>query len=150
MFEGWVTVRSGRQPPPPVLTPAEKRKAAAAAKRARAQTDEGGDSTETPVRQPFAAVDVDDDLRVIAEAESLSTAVVPPATPIQERPTALEWLSAPEKRPRHRNLDDWLNNLTQHQPGSAPVADVAAGPVVASSRRGDEVGAHYLLPRGSS
>jgi hypothetical protein len=150
MFDGWVTVKSGRQP---VLTAADKRKAAAAAKRAHAQTDEA----EMPIRQVLAAVDVDDDLLAIADAEALSTRVIaealstpviPPATPKRQRPTAPEWLSAPQERPRHRNLDDWLNDDTQHQPGPASVADVAAGPGVASSRRGDEVGAHHLLSRG--
>jgi hypothetical protein len=99
-----------------------------AAKRAHAQTDEGVPSTAIPIRQVLDTVDVDDDLLPIADVDALSTPVIPSATPKKERPTVLEWLSVPQERPRHRNLGDWLNDDTEHQPGSVPVVDVAAGP----------------------
>ena len=80
------------------------------------------------VREPLAAVDVDALMAVPALLQPTvpSAARIQPAIPWvarKSRPSALEWLEAPEPAPRHRNIDDWLQDDSQHQPYKAIVID---------------------------
>jgi hypothetical protein len=133
----WVSVPSGRQVP---LTPADKRKAKrkAAADAARQARDDAraekvarakkarDDARKMAVREPLEAVDVDA-LLAASAMETTTHARIQPAIPWvarkRQRPSALEWLDAPEPAPRHRNIDDWLQDDSQHQPYKAIVID---------------------------
>jgi hypothetical protein len=134
----WVTVPSGRQVP---VTAADKRKAkrkaaADAARQARddaraervARAKKARDDARAErvsrarmaVREPLEAVDVDALLAPVPAQIQPAQALIQPAIPWaarkSRRPSALEWLSAPEPAPRHRNIDDWLQDDNQHQP----------------------------------
>jgi hypothetical protein len=139
MEDEWVSVPSGRQVR---LTPADKRKAKrkAAADAARQARDDARaekvarakrarddarakrvSRAKESVREPLAAVDVDALMAVAALLQPAvpSAARIQPAIPWvarkKQRPTAQEWLDAPEPAPRHRNIDDWLRDDSQHQ-----------------------------------
>ena len=136
----WVSVPAATQAP---LTPAAKRKAerqaAAAAERAE-RVSSSSSRTERPVLE---AVDIDALMTPVIPVRALIQPVIPWAARKKQRPAALEWVPAPQHAPRNRNIDDWLKDDSQHRPVS-PVVPEAAVSGAASSRRGDEVGVHYL------
>ena len=109
MTDEWVSVPAARQTP---LTPAAERKTTAAAERAERASSS---STEMPVRQPLEAVDVDAPMTPVIPVRTLIQPAIPWATRKKERPTSLEWLSAPQHAPRNRNIDDWLKDDSQHR-----------------------------------
>ncbi len=131
MEDEWVSVPSGRQVP---LTPVDKRKtkrkaAADAAHQARddARAEKVArskkardDARKMAVREPLETVDVDALMATVPTLIHPVQARIQPAIPWvarkRQRPSALEWLDAPEPAPRHRNIDDWLQDDSQHQP----------------------------------
>ena len=129
--DAWVSVPSARQAP---LSTADKRKAkhkaaAAAQRQARDDArDERVSRAKMSVRQPVEAVDVDALMAPAVPAAAHiqrafpAGALIQPAIPWaarkRQRPNVLEWLSAPQQAPRHRNIDDWLKDDSQHQPVS--------------------------------